>query len=139
MSCYNKCIKKERKNMESNIIVKTKNCKEFIETNILVDRIIKARAKVLKLQPDAVRAALILTEGNEPRDIAEALQIRQERATHLVRTLEKNAMIETDRTAGGHIKNARLTSVGRKLLVEPIEKKVKGLLERRGGIDEEVK
>ena len=125
--------------MESNIIVKTKNCKEFIETNILVDRIIKARAKVLKLQPEAVRAALILTEGNEPRDIAEALQIRQERATHLVRTLEKNAMIETDRTAGGHIKNARLTSVGRKLLVEPIEKKVKGLLERRGGIDEEVK
>ena len=111
----------------------------FIETNILVDRIIKARARVLKLQPDAVRAALILTEGNEPRDIAEALQIRQERATHLVRTLERNAMIETDRTAGGHIKNARLTSVGRKLLVEPIEKKVKGLLERRGGIDEEVK
>ena len=116
-----------------------RNCKEFIETTILVDRIIKARAKVLKLQPDAVRAALILTEGNEARDIAEALQIRQERATHLVRMLEKNAMIETDRTAGGHIKNARLTSVGRKLLVEPIEKKVKELLERRGGIDEEVK
>ena len=43
-------------------------------------------------------------------------------------------MIETDRTAGGYIKNARLTSVGRKLLVEPIEKKVKGLLERRGNI-----
>ena len=125
--------------MEDNIIVKARNYKEFIEITILVDKIIKARAKVLKLQPDAVRAALILTEGNEPRDIAEALQIRQERATHLVRTLEKNAMIETDRTAGGHIKNARLTSVGRKLLVEPIEKKVKGLLERRGGIDEEVK
>lgn len=125
--------------MESNIIVKAKSCKDFIETTILVDKIIKARAKVLKLQPDAVRAALILTEGNEPRDIAEALQIRQERATHLVRTLERNAMIETDRTAGGHIKNARLTSVGRKLLVEPITKKVKGLLERRGGIDEEVK
>lgn len=125
--------------MEDSIIVKARNCKEFIETTILVDKIIKARAKVLKLQPDAVRAALILTEGNEPRDIAEALQIRQERATHLVRTLEKNAMIETDRTAGGHIKNARLTSVGRKLLVEPIEKKVKKLLERRGGIDEEVK
>ena len=96
-----------------------------------MDKIIKARAKVLKLQPDAVRAALILAEGNEPRDIAEALQIRQERATHLVRTLEKNAMIETDRTAGGHIKNARLTSVGRKLLVEPIEKKVAALIERR--------
>lgn len=125
--------------MGSNIIVKARNYKEFVETTILVDKIIKARAKVLKLQPDAVRAALILTEGNEPRDIAEALQIRQERATHLVRTLEKNAMIETDRTAGGHIKNARLTSVGRKLLVEPIEKKVKKLLERRGGIDEEVK
>lgn len=125
--------------MEDNIIVKARNYKEFIEITILVDKIIKARAKVLKLQPDAVRAALILTEGNEPRDIAEALQIRQERATHLVRTLEKNAMIETDRTAGGHIKNARLTSVGRKLLVEPIEKKVKKLLERRGGIDEEVK
>lgn len=125
--------------MEDNIIVKAKNCKEFVEKTILVDKIIKARAKVLKLQPDAVRAALILTEGNEPRDIAEALQIRQERATHMVRTLERNAMIETDRTAGGHIKNARLTSVGRKLLVEPIEKKVKELLERRGGIDEEVK
>lgn len=125
--------------MEDSIIVKARNYKEFIETTILVDKIIKARAKVLKLQPDAVRAALILTEGNEPRDIAEALQIRQERATHLVRTLERNAMIETDRTAGGHIKNARLTSVGRKLLVEPIEKKVKELLERRGGIDEEVK
>lgn len=123
--------------MEDSIIVKARNYKEFVETTILVDRIIKARAKVLKLQPDAVRAALILTEGNEPRDIAEALQIRQERATHLVRTLERNAMIETDRTAGGHIKNARLTSVGRKLLVEPIEKKVKGLLERRGNIDEE--
>ena len=123
--------------MKNNIVVKAKNCKEFVETTILVDKIIKARAKVLKLQPDAVRAALILTEGNEPRDIAEALQIRQERATHLVRTLERNAMIETDRTAGGHIKNARLTSVGRKLLVEPIEKKVKGLLERRGNIDEE--
>lgn len=123
--------------MESNIIVKARNCKEFIETTILVDRIIKARAKVLKLQPDAVRAALILTEGNEPRDIAEALQIRQERATHLVRTLEKNAMIETDRTAGGHIKNARLTLVGRKLLVEPIEKKVQALIERRGNIHEE--
>lgn len=125
--------------MEDSIIVKARNYKEFVETTILVDRIIKARAKVLKLQPDAVRAALILTEGNEPRDIAEALQIRQERATHLVRTLERNAMIETDRTAGGYIKNARLTSVGRKLLVEPIKKKVKGLLERRGGIDEEVK
>lgn len=123
--------------MENDIVVKARNYKEFVETTILVDRIIKARAKVLKLQPDAVRAALILTEGNEPRDIAEALQIRQERATHLVRTLERNAMIETDRTAGGHIKNARLTSVGRKLLVEPIEKKVKGLLERRGNIDEE--
>lgn len=108
--------------------------KEFIETTILVDKIIKARAKVLKLQPDAVRAALILTEGNEPRDIAEALQIRQERATHLVRTLERNAMIETDRTAGGHIKNARLTSVGRKLLVEPIEKKVAALIERRENV-----
>lgn len=123
--------------MESNIIVKARNCKEFVETTILVDRIIKARAKVLKLQPDAVRAALILTEGNEPRDIAEALQIRQERATHLVRTLERNAMIETDRTAGGHIKNARLTSVGRKLLVEPITKKVQALIERRGNIDKE--
>lgn len=123
--------------MESNIIVKARNCKEFVETTILVDKIIKARAKVLKLQPDAVRAALILTEGNEPRDIAEALQIRQERATHLVRTLERNAMIETDRTAGGHIKNARLTSVGRKLLVEPITKKVQALVERRGNIDEE--
>lgn len=123
--------------MEDNIIVKARNCKEFIETTILVDKIIKARAKVLKLQPDAVRAALILTEGNEPRDIAEALQIRQERATHLVRTLEKNAMIETDRTAGGHIKNARLTLVGRKLLVEPIEKKVQALIERREGIHEE--
>ena len=123
--------------MESNIIVKARNCKEFIETTILVDKIIKARAKVLKLQPDAVRAALILTEGNEPRDIAEALQIRQERATHLVRTLERNAMIETDRTAGGHIKNARLTSVGRKLLVEPITKKVQALIERREGIHEE--
>lgn len=120
--------------MESNIIVKARNCKEFIETTILVDRIIKARAKVLKLQPDAVRAALILTEGNEAIDVAEALQIRQERATHLVRTLERNAMIETDRTAGGHIKNARLTSVGRKLLVEPIAKKVKELVERRGNI-----
>ena len=125
--------------MEDNIIVKARNYKEFIEITILVDKIIKARAKVLKLQPDAVRAALILTEGNEPRDIAEALQIRQERATHLVRTLERNAMIETDRTAGGHIKNARLTSVGRKLLVEPITKKVKELVERRGNIDEEVK
>lgn len=123
--------------MEDSIIVKARNCKEFIETTILVDKIIKARAKVLKLQPDAVRAALILTEGNEPRDIAEALQIRQERATHLVRTLERNAMIETDRTAGGHIKNARLTSVGRKLLVEPIEKKVQALIERREGIHEE--
>ena len=123
--------------MEDNIIVKARNCKEFIETTILVDKIIKARAKVLKLQPDAVRAALILTEGNEPRDIAEALQIRQERATHLIRTLEKNAMIETDRTAGGHIKNARLTLVGRKLLVEPIEKKVQALIERREGIHEE--
>ena len=122
--------------MESNIIVKARNCKEFVETTILVDKIIKARAKVLKLQPDAVRAALILTEGNEPRDIAEALQIRQERATHLVRMLERNAMIETDRTAGGHIKNARLTSVGRKLLVEPIEKKVTKLIERRGNIYE---
>lgn len=122
--------------MEDNIIVKARNCKEFIETTILVDRIIKARAKVLKLQPDTVRAALILTEGNEARDIAEALKTSQERATHLVRTLERNAMIETDRTAGGHIKNARLTSVGRKLLVEPIEKKVKGLLERRGNIGE---
>ena len=116
--------------MENNIVVKARNCKEFVETTILVDKIIKARAKVLKLQPDAVRAALILTEGNEPRDIAEALQIRQERATHLVRMLEKDAMIETDRTAGGHIKNARLTSVGRKLLVEPIEKKVAKLIER---------
>lgn len=125
--------------MEENIIVKARNCKEFIETTILVDRIIKARAKVLNLQPDAVRAALILTEGNEPRDIAEALQIRQERATHLVRTLERNVMIETDRTAGGHIKNARLTSVGRKLLVEPIEKKVQALIERRGNIDEKTK
>lgn len=123
--------------MEDNVIVKTKDYKEFVETTILVDKIIKARAKVLKLQPDAVRAALILTEGNEPRDIAEALQIRQERATHLVRTLERNAMIETDRTAGGHIKNARLTSVGRKLLVEPIEKKVQALIERREGIHEE--
>lgn len=123
--------------MENDIIVKTKDYKEFVEVTILVDKIIKARAKVLKLQPDAVRAALILTEGNEPRDIAEALQIRQERATHLVRTLEKNAMIETDRTAGGHIKNARLTSVGRKLLVEPIEKKVQALIERREGIHEE--
>lgn len=123
--------------MEDNIIVKARNFKEFVETTILVDRIIKARAKVLKLQPDAVRAALILTEGNEARDIAEALKTSQERATHLVRTLEKNAMIETDRTAGGHIKNVRLTSVGRKLLVEPIEKKIKGLLERRGNIDEE--
>ena len=123
--------------MENSIVVKAKNCKEFVETTILVDKIIKARAKVLKLQPDAVRAALILTEGNEPRDIAEALQIRQERATHLVRTLEKNAMIETDRTAGGHIKNARLTSVGRKLLVEPITKKVAKLIERRGNANEE--
>lgn len=123
--------------MEDNIIVKARNYKELVETTILVDRIIKARAKVLKLQPDAVRTALILTEGNEPRDIAEALQIRQERATHLVRTLEKNAMIETDRTAGGHIKNARLTSVGRKLLVEPITKKVQALIERREGIHEE--
>ena len=123
--------------MENDIIVKAKDYKEFVEVTILVDKIIKARAKVLKLQPDAVRAALILTEGNEPRDIAEALQIRQERATHLVRTLEKNAMIETDRTAGGHIKNARLTSVGRKLLVEPIEKKVQALIERREGIHEE--
>lgn len=114
-----------------------RNCKEFIETNILVDRIIKARAKVLKLQPDAVRAALILTEGNEARDIAEVLKTSQERATHLVRMLEKNAMIETDRTAGGHIKNARLTSVGRKLLVEPIEKKVQKLIERRGNANEE--
>lgn len=122
--------------MENSIVVKTKDYKEFVETTILVDKIIKARAKVLNLQPDAVRAALILTEGNEPRDIAEALQIRQERATHLVRTLEKNAMIETDRTAGGHIKNARLTSVGRKLLVEPIEKKVQALIERREGIHE---
>lgn len=123
--------------MEDNIIVKAKNCKEFVETTILVDKIIKARAKVLKLQPDAVRAAFILIEENEPRDVAEALQIRQERATHLVRMLEKNAMIETDRTAGGHIKNARLTSVGRKLLVEPIEKKVQALIERREGIHEE--
>lgn len=123
--------------MEDNIVVKARNYKEFVEITILVDKIIKARAKVLKLQPDAVRAALILTEGNEPRDIAEALQIHQERATHLVRTLERNAMIETDRTAGGHIKNARLTSVGRKLLVEPIEKKVQALIERRGNIDEE--
>lgn len=120
--------------MEDNIIVKAKNCKEFIETTILVDKIIKARAKVLKLQPDAVRAALILTEGNEARDIAEALKTSQERATHLVRTLERNAMIETDRTAGGHIKNARLTSIGRKLLVEPITKKVKELVERRGNV-----
>lgn len=123
--------------MEDNIIVKARNYKEFVETIILVDKIIKARAKVLKLQPDAVRAALILTEGNEAIDVAEALKTSQERATHLVRTLEKNAMIETDRTAGGHIKNARLTSVGRKLLVEPIEKKVAKLLERRGNIDEE--
>lgn len=123
--------------MEDNIIVKARNCKEFIETTILVDRIIKARAKVLKLQPDAVRAALILTEGNEARDIAEALKTSQERATHLVRTLERNAMIETDRTAGGHIKNVRLTSVGRKLLVEPITKKVQALIERREGIHEE--
>ena len=132
MSCYNESIERRERNMEENIIVKARNYKEFVETTILVDKIIKARAKVLKLQPDAVRAALILTEGNEPRDIAEALQIRQERATHLVRTLERNAMIETDRTAGGHIKNARLTSVGRKLLVEPIEKKVQALVERRG-------
>ena len=116
--------------MEDNIIVKARNYKEFIEITILVDKIIKARAKVLKLQPDAVRAALILTEGNEARDIAEALKTNQERATHLVRMLEKNAMIETDRTAGGHIKNARLTSVGRKLLVEPITKKVQALIER---------
>lgn len=123
--------------MESNIIVKARNCKEFIKTTILVDKIIKARAKVLKLQPDAVRAALILTEGNEARDIAEALKTSQERATHLVRTLEKNAMIETDRTAGGHIKNARLTLVGRKLLVEPITKKVQALIERRGNVHEE--
>lgn len=120
--------------MEENIIVKARDYKEFVETTILVDKIIKARARVLGLQPDAARAAFILTEGNEPRDIAEALQIRQERATHLVRMLEKNAMIETDRTAGGHIKNARLTSVGRKLLVEPIEKKVKALMERRGNV-----
>lgn len=125
--------------MKDNIIVKARNCKEFIETTILVDRIIKARAKVLKLQPDAVRAALILTEGNEARDIAEALKTNQERATHLVRMLEKNAMIETDRTAGGHIKNARLTSVGRKLLVEPITKKVQKLIEERGNIYEETK
>lgn len=117
--------------MEDSIIVKARSCKEFVETTILVDRIIKARAKVLKLQPDAVRAALILAEGNGTRDVAEALKTRQERATHLVRTLEKNAMIETDRTAGGHIKNTRLTSVGRKLLVEPITKKVQALLERR--------
>lgn len=123
--------------MESNIIVKARNYKEFVETIILVDKIIKARAKVLKLQPDAVRAALILTEGNEAIDVAEALKTSQERATHLIRTLEKNTMIETDRTAGGHIKNARLTSVGRKLLVEPIEKKVQALIERRGNIDEE--
>lgn len=123
--------------MKDNIIVKAKNCKEFIETTILVDKIIKARAKVLKLQPDAVKAALILTEGNEARDIAEALKTSQERATHLVRTLERNAMIETDRTAGGHIKNARLTSVGRKLLVEPITKKVQALIERGGNIHEE--
>ena len=120
--------------MEDNIIVKARNYKEFIETTILVDKIIKARAKVFKLQPDAVRAALILTEGNEARDIAEALKTSQERATHLVRTLERNAMIETDRTAGGHIKNARLTSVGRKLLVEPITKKVHALIERRGSL-----
>lgn len=125
--------------MENSIVVRARDYKEFVETTILIDKIIKARAKVLKLQPDAARAALILTEGNEARDVAEALKTSQERATHLVRMLEKNAMIETDRTAGGHIKNARLTSVGRKLLVEPIEKKVKGLLERRGGIDEEVK
>lgn len=123
--------------MEENIIVKARNYKEFIETTILVDKIIKARAKVLKLQPDAVRAALILTEGNEARDIAEALKTSQERATHLVRTLERNAMIETDRTAGRHIKNARLTSVGRKLLVEPITKKVQALVERRGNVHEE--
>ena len=122
--------------MENSIIVKSRNYKEFVETTILVDRIIKTRAKVLKLQPDAVRAALILTEGNEARDIAEALKTSQERATHLVRTLEKNAMIETGRTAGGHIKNARLTSVGRKLLVEPIEKKVQKLIEERGNIYE---
>lgn len=125
--------------MENNIIVKARSYKEFVETTILVDKIIKARAKVLKLQPDAVRAALILTEGNEARDIAEALKTSQERATHLVRTLEKNAMIETDRTAGGHIKNVRLTSVGRKLLVEPITKKVKELVERRGNIGEKIK
>ena len=120
--------------MENNIVVKARDYKEFVETTILVDKIIKARARVLGLQPDAARAAFILAEENEPRDIAEALQIRQERATHLVRTLERNAMIETDRTAGGHIKNARLTSVGRKLLVEPIEKKVAMLIERRENV-----
>lgn len=120
--------------MEDSIIVKARDCTEFVKITILVDKIIKARAKVLKLQPDAVRAALILAEEDEAIDVAEALKISQERATHLVRTLEKNAMIETDRTAGGHIKNARLTSVGRKLLVEPIEKKIQALIEKRGNV-----
>ena len=122
--------------MKNSIVVKARDYKDLVETTILVDKIIKARARVLGLQPDAARAAFILAEENEPRDVAEALQIRQERATHLVRMLEKNAMIETERTAGGHIKKMRLTSVGRKLLVEPIEKKVQKLMERRGNIDE---
>ncbi len=116
--------------MEDSIIVKARNYKEFVETTILVDKIIKARAKVLKLQPDVVRAAFILKEENEIADVAEALKIRQEGASHLVRELERNGMIETDKTAGGYRRRIRLTSTGRKLLIEPITKKVQTLIER---------
>ena len=46
-------------------------------------------------------------------------------------------MIETDKTAGGYRRRIRLTSTGRKLLIEPITKKIQALLERRGSVNEE--
>ena len=43
-------------------------------------------------------------------------------------------MVETDKTAGGYRRRIRLTSTGRKLLIEPITKKIAKLM---GDSDEE--
>lgn len=120
--------------MENNVIIKVKDYRELAKLTVLIDKIIKARAKVLKLQPDVARAAFILAEENEIADVAEALKIRQEGASHLVRELERNGMVETDKTAGGYRRRIRLTSTGRKLLIEPITKKIAKLI---GDSDEE--
>ena len=51
--------------MENNVIIKVQDYRELAKLTVLIDKIIKARAKVLKLQPDVVRAAFILAEENE--------------------------------------------------------------------------